>query len=610
MFMPKITHKNKIVSRVFTAVAIAMTISACEVSSTAGRKQQPYDITAPVSESSGFYMQKASAEPTARADWLLLAAKAFIKENNLNEANNVIVELSKMPLLTEQLIEWQLVRAELLLLANNPQAALNTLKFDSAWHITPAQWQRYFLLQYNAYNSLKDINNTIIALINLEPYVKAGQEQHLSNLTWNTLSLTSTAELEQLSQIKQQTLTAWVELLSKLRKTAGALKKQQVLDEWLATNSNHLGARFLPEKLLNLNNFDMTMPKNIGVILPLSKKFAIQGETIRNGLVQALINDKTTNPKPEFSFYDTNAMSMAAIIQDMKAKSVEFVIGPLQKGKIEEFIQKSQGEFRHLALNIPSNDFLNSGSCFFTLSPEQEAAQAANRIAKKHKYPVVIAPNNDLGKRTSAAFAHQWQAKTGRKANIEYFTNSSGMQQAVSRAMGITKSRARANELNKYLGTDMVTEARSRRDVDAIYLIAGSGELTLLKPFIEISINPGEKIPKLYASSRSNNQARGIAPVSELNGIEFSDIPLLVKPSSAEAQKFYQLWPDMNNNMSRLYALGMDSYSLIKAIPQMQIEPTHRHDGQTGTLYLNEPCTVNRIMSWAVYTPSGAKPVE
>ncbi len=114
MFMRKITHKCKSVSRLFSPIALALALSACQTTPPVEQGPQ-YDITAPALESSTFYLLKAeTSQGEEKADWYLLALKALIAEKQYSQADVIINRLAKMPLTPLQLSEWQLNRATLL----------------------------------------------------------------------------------------------------------------------------------------------------------------------------------------------------------------------------------------------------------------------------------------------------------------------------------------------------------------------------------------------------------------------------------------------------------------------------------------------------------------
>nr|WP_241823382.1 penicillin-binding protein activator [Enterovibrio norvegicus] len=611
--MRKITHKCKSVSRLLSPIALALVLSACQTTPPVEQGPQ-YDITAPARESSTFYLLKAeTSEAGEKADWYLLALKALIEEKQVAQADVLVGRLAKMPLTPLQLSEWQLSRAHLLQQKGNAQAAVDSLNFLPAWQLPAIQYQRYYTLKGELYQQLGNQPGAALSFAEASPYLTDSfDKQQNWNRVWDALVKMPQSELNTLSASGNQVLAGWVELVNVLRRYAGRpAEQQEALNQWLSANPAHPANRYLPENLATLKSMEIVRPERIGVMLPLSNKFAVQGEAIRNGLVQALLDDDSESIAPSVMFYDTNAKPMTEIVNAMRNDGIQFVVGPLQKDKVDAFLTTSQNSFPTLALNIPKNEDGEANTCFFTLSPEQEAEQAALHIAQnKHKFPLVIAPNNGFGRRVSEAFSKQWEAETGEPAEVEFFKNRAAMQKTVQRVFGLTESQGRIQQMNQLLGLDMESEQRSRRDVDAVYLVANAGELTLLKPFIEVAINPDVKPPKLYSSSRSNNRVNGVGEIGELRGIEFSDVPLLVDANNPTAARFNQLWPDLDNGMTRLYALGMDAYALIEALPQMQALPQYRYEGHSGELSLGDYCTVNRSVSWAMFGDQGIVSVK
>ncbi|WP_429737940.1 penicillin-binding protein activator [Enterovibrio makurazakiensis] len=613
MFMRKITHKCKSVSRVISPIALALVLSACQTTPPVEQGPQ-YDITAPARESSTFYLLKAETTTgEEKADWYLLALKALIAEQQFSQADVLVSRIAKMPLTNLQLSEWQLGRAQLLAQKGNAQAAVDSLNFLPTWQLPAIQLERYYILKGELYQQVGNKAGAALSYAEASPYLTDSYDKQQNwNRVWDLLVQMPQSDLNALAASGNQTLVGWIELVDTLRRFAGRpAQQQEALNQWLTANPSHPANQYLPENLATLQAMEITRPDRIGVMLPLSDKFATQGEAIRNGILQALLDDSSGNTVPSVMFYDTNAMPMMDIVNTMRADGIQFVIGPLQKDKVDDFLTKSANSIPTLALNIPLNEDGEANTCFFTLSPEQEAEQAALHIAQNmHEFPLVIAPDNRFGRRVSDAFSKQWEAETGEPAEVEFFKNRSAMQKTVKRVFGLTESQGRIQQMNQLLGLDMESEQRSRRDVDSVYLVANAGELTLLKPFIEVAINPDVKPPKLYASSRSNNRVNGVGEIGELRGIEFSDVPLLVEPNDPTAARFNQLWPELDNGMTRLYALGMDAYALIEALPQMQALPEYRYEGHSGELSLGDYCTVNRSVSWAVFGDQGIVSVK
>lgn len=610
MFMRKLTQKRKSLSRVLSPIALALLLTACGTSSV-NRQNTLYNITAPVLQSSSFYLQKAETATDAetQANWYLLALKALIKEKQYERASSLVVQLSRISLTPLQLSEWQLNRAVLLEKKDSVSAAYKSLNFSNQWQLPDVQYERYYTLKARYAEDLEELPNAAISLIKLSRYLPTSMLKENANQVWQLLSQMPERELVQLESYSDQYVSAWAELAISIRDYLGLPEQQQqILDAWILRNTDHPASQYLPDVLTSIQSLTMINPERVAVLLPLTNKYANQGEAIRNGLIQASYQDITP---PSLTFYDTNAETMQTIIRQLQEDRIDFVIGPLQKNKVDEFLRLNNNRIPVLAMNTSTLASNETNACFFTLSPEQEAEQAAERIFQDRlQYPLVLAPDNNYGHRIAAAFSQKWASLSANLVSSEFYKNRADMQNTTQRAFGLQASQERAQMLNRTIGTQVETDFRSRRDIDAVYLIAGSDELTLLKPFIEVSINPEASMPKLYSSSRSNNRAKGIGEIGELNGIEFSDIPMLIETSNDVAQEFRLLQPDSTNDTARLYALGADAYALIDALPQMRASQDYHYAGQSGELTLLPRCTIHRELSWAKFTPSGITPID
>ncbi len=81
------------------------------------------------------------------------------------------------------------------------------------------------------------------------------------------------------------------------------------------------------------------------------------------------------------------------------------MVGPLLKNNVEELL-KSNTPLNVLALNQPENIENRVNICYFALSPEDEARDAARHIRDQGKQaPLVLIPRSSLGDRVANAFA-------------------------------------------------------------------------------------------------------------------------------------------------------------------------------------------------------------
>ncbi|OOF26066.1 hypothetical protein BZJ19_05890 [Salinivibrio proteolyticus] len=609
MFMLKLTQKRQSVTRLVTPVALALALAACS-SPTTGPTAR-HAISQPAKENSTFYLLQAeTSEGNQQNDWFLLAIKALINEQQFNQADVLLQRLERRPLTADQQIEWTLTRARFLAETGKLPQADEALTLNPSWQLSAEQRARFYrqkaTIARQQSNAFAAVTNQRLAA----GYLEGSEARQAWNTLWQDLQQLNQREVERIESSDDDILAGWVRLLDIARRySRDPAQMQTALNDYLSQHPAHPANRYLPDNLADIQSLTITQPTRVGVMLPLSDKFAEQGDAIRDGFVEAMLDDKSEQ-KPTVFFYDTNALDMQALEQRMQDDRLDFVVGPLQKHMVAAVSEAIAGQVPLLALNQPNDDSFTPGVCYFTLSPEQEAAQAADHLYNQgYQFPMVLYPDSTFGRRMSEAFSTRWQALTDTQAEQAAFGDRSGMQARIQSIFGLDGSQRRIQQMKQLTDLPLLSQPRSRRDIDAVYMVAGAADLTLLKPFIEVAINPDVVPPKLYASSRSNNRADGMGQLGELQGIEFSDVPLLVSPDSEAHQQHARRHPAQSNNTARLHALGVDAYALLTGLPQMQALPGYQVNGQTGQLSLGDNCVINRKMQWARFGKTDIEPV-
>ncbi len=153
-------------------------------------------------------------------------------------------------------------------------------------------------------------------------------------------------------------------------------------------------------------------------------------------------------------------------------------------------------------------------------------------------------------------------------------------------------------------------ESRRRDDVDMIFLQATPGLGRLLTP--QLRFHKAGDIPT-YATSDIYDTARTTRD-SDLNGVIFPDLPILVDPDPAAADlaaAFREYWPQQSRQWIRLYSFGFDAYQLVKPIfsPAPGDWPV---TGTTGQLRLASDGRVHRALPFAQFrngTPAAVAPL-
>ncbi|EGQ9110998.1 YraN family protein [Vibrio alginolyticus] len=597
-----INHKRLSVPRILTPVALAITLAAC---SSGPRQPDGVDVTLEPTQSVQNYMIQAdSTEGSLQNDWLIMATKAAIQANQFDQAEMLIKRLARQQLTEVQQAEWQLARATIQQKQGNYSQLLQLLNFKPWWKLPNEQWKDYYLMRADAYQGLNQAFEANRQLVAFGQYASSAEQREISSRIWMNFGSYSEYELTSLeTEPNEDVLDGWLQLAIYAKTLSGNLSQlKNTLERWLNENPSHPAAIYTPEEIQNILSLDIVKPNNTALLLPLTGKFSPQAQLIRDGFVFAMMNDRNRDPSATLTVIDTNAYNADQIKQRLINENIDFVVGPLEKENVELLHTTMDGSENGpttpaLALNIPEDVQPDSNICYLALSPEQEAAQAAKHLfSEGYNFPLILAPKGSFGERVTEAFNKEWRKYSSNKVAASYFGDKRQLQKDINEVFGLQESKQRIAQMQSLMRIKLETQPRSRRDVDAVYIVARSTELTLIKPFIEVAINPDAKAPQIFSSSRSNS---GGATYEDLTGIIYSDIPLLIDPDPSVTAEMNELWSEQSNMEKRLKALGMDAYKLIGELPQMKVVPGYSVGGQTGILSIDNNCVVQRELSWA-----------
>ncbi|NGZ13061.1 YraN family protein [Vibrio aestuarianus] len=593
-------HPRLSVPRLLTPVALAMALAACSSNPSAPTS---VDITQdPMQSAQSYLMQADSSQDSLQNDLLIMALKATINENNNEQAQLLIKRISKQSLSEAQQAEWQLARAQLFINDEQLEQALSQLNFQAWWKLTPETWAQYHQTRADIFTALGRPFDSSRELVALADYVDNAQQEAIADQIWLNLNHYNTNTITTLTtDVSENILDGWLQLAVYMKTLNGNIPQlKNTLEQWLAENSTHPAAIYTPKAIQDILSLEIIKPTNTALLLPLSGKFAKQAQLIRDGFIMAMMNDKDRDTNATLTVIDTHAEDAADIDAQLIEKNIDFVVGPLIKANIENLHKLQQARLASiptLALNIPDQVEEGVNTCYLALSPEQEVEQAAKYLfSQGYQYPLILAPQGNYGQRVIEAFNSEWRKYSKNKVAVNLFGDKRQLQRNINTVFGLQDSQQNIAQMDALVGIDLESQPRSRRDIDSVYIVANSAELTLIKPFIEVAINPDATPPKLFSNSRSNS---GSKQYEDLSGVTYSDIPLLIHPNPQLDSQMNQLWPKNSNTERRLQALGMDAYQLMVELPQMKVVEGYSIQGKTGTLSINDQCIVQREISWA-----------
>lgn len=320
--------------------------------------------------------------------------------------------------------------------------------------------------------------------------------------------------------------------------------------------------------------------------------------------------------------FDTTGKQIPQLLQQAQSEGFNLIVGPLLKNEVQA-IANTGSPLSILALNELDSDKLQPrpNLCYFSLSPEDEAKNAAAQmIADGKRAPLILVPSNAFGERVAKAFAQEWQSKGGSTVLKQSFGSVGSLKESINRGAGIqmtgtpvtisTPVAVQSIDGQNYPSISQPEPQASSADgaVDAVYIVATRDELTLIKPMIEMAISTRQR-PALYASSRSNQAGNGADYRFEMEGVKFSDIPLLAGANNNLRKQAQQ---KLNNDYSlfRLYAMGIDAWSLANNYDQLQQGAQFHLQGASGSLSADQNCVVYRSLPWLQFSQGQIKPAR
>jgi outer membrane PBP1 activator LpoA protein len=426
----------------------------------------------------------------------------------------------------------------------------------------------------------------------------------------------------------------------------------QQLVSWQSRHLGHPLVTNLPEEIQYSLQQEPIQAKRIAVLLPLTGRLANQGLAIKEGILAAYLNDL---PNAKFTLnnssdYDSSTRNIAQNIvqqyreirffdsalktaQQLNTLVADFdvILGPLVKEQITELTEVLPPDKILLALNrvqLKSNiitiNQLGSLSgpsspvaehYYFSLAPEDEAQQLALHIQQKQLVrPIVFAANNPTTQRMAEAFIAKWQeAPNAIQPDLTIFTDSKDMRNRVSEMLDVAQSKHRIRQMEVLADVEVFGVERNRRDIDAIVLFANPEQAQLLNPIIEASLSPfAQKSLSVFASSRSYSLDLNSNSLRDLRNLTFTDMPWMLPDHGWQslASQTTQLWPQKQDTLLRLFAMGFDAYNLLPNLRRLKTLPQVISYGLTGEINVDEKGILHRRLLWAQVAQDRVKLLE
>lgn len=658
------------VGRLVPAILAALLLAGCP---SQAPQTPPSNIQDEASANADYYLQQLQqSSDNNKADWQLLAIRALTREGKLPEAAQ---QLSTLPqnLSATQQQERALLSAELQVANKNYGAARDALNQIDSSSLSANQLVRLYQAQIVANQGQASLP-LIRAYIAQEPLLSAQAHQDNLDKTWQTLLGLKPADMNSLViNANENVLQGWLDLLrvyQENRQDPDLLKAG--IKDWQNRYPQNPAAKSLPTQLNQVLNFTQASTSHIALLLPLNGQAKVFADAIQQGFnaAQSGIALTATAPSPQptnnpdqsapaaginangavstsapvtdnapvtaaqpappvpvtpapatggqVKVYDTTSQPLPALLAQAQQDGATLVVGPLLKADVDQLASTST-TLNVLALNQPEQPKDSPNICYFALSPEDEAKDAARHIWEQQKrQPLLLIPRGTFGDRIAKAFTEEWQ-KLGGQTVLQQGIGSAGELRQMVNSGGIRMSgtpvaaRAPVQQSVTIAGltipappSDIPTATGG--SIDAVYIVATQDQLTLIKPMIDMTTSSRSK-PALFASSRSYQAGAGPDFRLEMEGLQFSDIPLL---AGANPQLQQQASAKFRNDYSlvRLYAMGMDAWTLANHFAEMRQLPGFQVSGTTGVLTSSPNCVITRKLTWLQYRQGSVVPAS
>ncbi len=320
----------------------------------------------------------------------------------------------------------------------------------------------------------------------------------------------------------------------------------------------------------------------VALILPLSGELGAAGKAVRDGYFAAYFADDAGRPAVRvFDSASTGDGARAAYKLALQS-GAERIVGPLGRAEVQALLEGNGPGVPMFLLNQPDQGLaLDNGSAAFALSPDEEAAQAADRARDRGwKRAGIIVAGEEWGERAALSFRAQFEHGGGTVVG-DARINAAGVDfgAAIKQATG--------------------------DGIDVLFIAARPQQARMLVPQFRTR---GYTAVPILSTSHIYGGGNNRAADRDLNGVEFCDSPWLFGLAAGMPQRadLTRALP-LAGSSGRLFAFGMDAYRLSPYAAWLQRHAEAFVSGASGQLAVDAFGRVKRNPSWLVFDEGAPK---
>ena len=592
--------------RLFTALCLAALLAACASSPSSSLGELPRTPDASLEQ----LLQQAaeSTNPEKAALLRLSAADLAQRQQNNARAAQILAMVPLDSLKPAQQVFANTLAAELAMSRNDPKAAVAALNHPSTAILAELPVDLQVRTRTVHARALEADGQALAAARE-----RAALSQNLTGEAANSnndaiWTLVASLPVEQLHSQSNDVLGGWMSLALAV-KSAGTLQDQQnAIDQWRAQNPAHPAAIQLPTPLIKLKELASQPLTKIALLLPQEGSLAGVARALRDGFMAAHFQAQQAGQQaPAIQVYDSSRISsLDDFYRQAQADGVQLVVGPLEKPLVKKLAAYPQLPLPTLALNYAEAGQSAPPQLFqFGLAAEDEAREVSRRArADGLVRAVALVPSGEWGDRVLAAFRKDWESNGGTLLAAERIAQPVALAQQIAELFQLRQSEGRAKSLQSTVGGNIAAQPSRRQDIDFIFLAATPQQAQQIKPTLNFQY--AGDVP-VYATSNLYSASGDVNQYNDMTGIRFCETPWLLDSSNSLRQQVVQQWPQAAGSLGRLYAMGVDAYSLAPRLGQMKALPDNRVQGLSGSLSMNPSQRIERQLPWAEFAGGQVK---
>jgi outer membrane PBP1 activator LpoA protein len=543
------------------------------------------------------YASLADANPANADHYRLLAAETYREEGQLDRASDLLAQIRRQKLTGDEPVRLDLLQAELALSHNDAPTALQLTTQPTLAIPAPLQL-RLLELRARAMDGSGDPWGAARTRVEMDDKLSGIDHTQNQREIVALLGKLGVPALRQRASAMQPTdrMLPWIN---------EALAKQGVVVANPQPNLGQPVGTLLPGADASVRE-GFKMPSQIALLLPAGASYASATASIREGFFAAYADAARTHaPRAAIRLYDSTGTAGGAVkaYQQAVTDGAQLVIGPLTRAEVTALFGQGNLPVPVLALNQPDDKSLPAGNVMeFGLLPETEGTQAADHMIERGlRTAYVIASTEDFAQRAAGAFKAEMLARGGQLAGTTGISPGSVNYASAIASLGAGSASAVAPSA---AGTTAGTPAADT----GVFISMRPEQARLLLPQLRIA---HIALP-VFGTSHIYGGVDDAGDDRDLNDVEFCDSPWLfdAQPGLPSHTDIASQLSSARGSAARLFAFGMDAWSLAPYLDWLRGHVGSYLPGATGQLTADQFGRVRRVMVWAKFTDGIARPLS